>query len=91
MLLPSLTPLWLVVLPPALLSIVVLLLQQCFPPLWPFTLSIVATLLRGSVRMKLTLLNLGLGSPLGLPKLQSSIARVKTPRIKVFFISLESY
>jgi len=40
----------------------------------------------GSVRMKLTLSKLGLGSPPGLPKLQSSIARVKTPRIGVFFI-----
>jgi len=34
---------------------------------------------------------LGLGSPLGLPKFQSSIARVKTPHIEMFFISLESY
>jgi hypothetical protein len=51
----------------------------------------VATLLWGSVRMKFTLPKLGLGSPPGLPKLQSSIARVKTPRIEVFFISLESY
>jgi len=41
--------------------------------------------------MKLTLLKWGLGSPLGLPKLQSSIAKVKTPRIGVLFISLESY
>jgi len=51
----------------------------------------VATLFRGSVRMKLTLLTLGLGSPPGLPKFQSSIARVKTPHIGVFFTSLESY
>jgi hypothetical protein len=41
--------------------------------------------------MKLTLSKWGLGSPLGLPKLQSSIARFKTPCIGVFFISLESY
>jgi len=41
--------------------------------------------------MKLTLSKLGLGSPLGLPKLQSSIAEVKKPHIGVFFISLESY
>jgi len=41
--------------------------------------------------MKLTLLKWGLGSPLELQKLQSLIARVKTPRIEVFFISLESY
>jgi len=41
--------------------------------------------------MKLTFSKWGLESPSGLPKLQSSIARVKTPRIGVFFISLESY
>jgi hypothetical protein len=41
--------------------------------------------------MKLTIPKLGLGSPLGFPKLQSSIPRVKTPCIGVFFISLESY
>jgi hypothetical protein len=41
--------------------------------------------------MKLTLPKLGLGSPKGLPKLQSSIVGVKTPRIGVFFISLQSY
>jgi len=41
--------------------------------------------------MRLTLPNRGLGSPPGLPKLQSWITRVKTPRIGVFFISLESY
>jgi hypothetical protein len=41
--------------------------------------------------MRLTLPKWGLGSPLGLPKLQSSIARVKTPCIEAFFISLESY
>jgi hypothetical protein len=41
--------------------------------------------------MTLTLLKWGLGSPLGLPELQSSIAEVKTPRIEVFFISLETY
>jgi hypothetical protein len=45
----------------------------------------------GEWRMKLTLPKLGLGSPLGLPKLQSSIAGVKTPCIGVFFISLKSY
>ncbi len=38
----------------------------------------VINLLRGNVRMKLTLPNLGLGSPSGLPNLQSSIIRVKT-------------
>jgi len=51
----------------------------------------VATLPWESVRMKLTLPKLGLGSPQGFPKLQSSIVGVKTPRIGVFFISLESY
>jgi hypothetical protein len=45
----------------------------------------------GSVRIKLTFLNLGLGSLPGLPKFQSSIVGVKTPCIRVFFISLESY
>jgi hypothetical protein len=44
-----------------------------------------------SVRMKLTLSKWGLGSPPGLPKLQSSIAGVKTPCIVMFFISLENY
>ncbi len=51
----------------------------------------VATLLRGSVKMKLTLPKLGLGSPPGLLKLQSLTAGVKTPHIGVFFISLEMY
>ncbi len=44
-----------------------------------------------SGKMILTLPKWGLGSLLGLPKLQSSIAGVKTPCIDVFFISLESY
>jgi hypothetical protein len=44
-----------------------------------------------SVRMKFTLPKWELGSPPGLPKLQSFISGVKTPRIGVFFISLESY
>jgi hypothetical protein len=52
---------------------------------------IVATLLWESVKMKFTLPKLGLGNPLGLPKLQNSITRVKTPCIGVFFISIESY
>jgi hypothetical protein len=38
--------------------------------------------------MRLTLPKWGLGSPSGLPKLQSSIAGVKTPHIGAFFISL---
>jgi hypothetical protein len=33
---------------------------------------------------------MGLGSPSGLPKTQSSIAGIKTPRIEVFFILLKS-
>jgi hypothetical protein len=41
--------------------------------------------------MTLTLPKWGLGSPLKLPKLQSSIEGVKTPHIEVFFISLEKY
>jgi hypothetical protein len=44
-----------------------------------------------SVRMRLTLPEWGLGSPSRLPKLQSSIIGVKTPRIVASFISLESY
>ncbi len=44
-----------------------------------------------SVRMKHTLSKWELGSPLGLLKLQSLIAGVKTPHLGVFFISLESY
>jgi hypothetical protein len=41
--------------------------------------------------MKFTLLKWGLGSPPGLPKLQSSIPGVKTPCIGVLFISLKNY
>jgi hypothetical protein len=41
--------------------------------------------------MTLTFLKWGLGSPSGLPKLQSRIVGVKTLHIGVFFISLESY
>ncbi len=41
--------------------------------------------------MKLTLPKWGLGSPSGLPKFQSSILGAKTPRIRMFFISLKSY
>jgi hypothetical protein len=44
-----------------------------------------------SVRMTLTLSKWGLESPPGLPKLQSSIAWLKTPCIGAFFISLKSY
>jgi hypothetical protein len=39
--------------------------------------------------MTLTLLKWGLGSPLGLPKIQNSIVGVKTPRLEMFFILLE--
>jgi hypothetical protein len=36
-----------------------------------------------------TLPKLGIWSPLGLPNVQSSTARPKTPRIEVFLVSLE--
>ncbi len=42
-----------------------------------------------SVKMRLALPKVGTWSPLGLPKLQSSIAGVKTHRLEVFFIPLE--
>jgi hypothetical protein len=45
----------------------------------------------GSVRSPLTLSKMGLESPLGLPKIQSSIAGVNTPRLGVFFIPLKRY
>jgi hypothetical protein len=41
--------------------------------------------------MTFTLSKWRLGSPPGLPKLQSSISGVKTPHIEMFFISLENY
>ncbi len=43
----------------------------------------------GSVRSPLTLPKMGFGSPLGLPKTQSTIVGVKTPGIEAFFIMLE--
>jgi hypothetical protein len=49
----------------------------------------VTTPVGGSVRMTLTLPKMGLGSPLGLLKTQNSIAGVKTPRLKMFFITME--
>jgi hypothetical protein len=42
-----------------------------------------------SVKMKLTLPKVGTWSPPGLLQLQNSIAKVKTPRLEVFFIPLE--
>jgi len=42
-----------------------------------------------SVRMRLTLPKVGTWSPPRLPKFQSSIARVKTPCLEMFFIPLE--
>jgi hypothetical protein len=51
----------------------------------------VATLLWESVKIRFTLPKWGLGSLLGFPKVQSLIAKVKTPRIGAFFITLESY
>ncbi len=44
-----------------------------------------------SVRMKFTFPKWELGSPRGVSKFQSSISKVKTPCIEVFFVSLESY
>jgi hypothetical protein len=55
----------------------------------PFLIINVATSLWPSVKMKLTLPKLGTWSPPGLPKTQSLISGVKTPRIGVFLISLE--
>jgi hypothetical protein len=43
------------------------------------------------MRMTITLSKWGLGSPSGHSKFQNLIARVKTPRIKALFISLENY
>jgi hypothetical protein len=43
----------------------------------------------GSVRSPLTLPKMGLGSPPGLLKIESTIAGVKTLRIEMFFILLE--
>jgi hypothetical protein len=43
----------------------------------------------GSVRSPFTFSKMGLGSPPGLLKTQNAIARVNTPRCKVFFILLE--
>jgi hypothetical protein len=40
--------------------------------------------------MRLTLPKWELESPPGFPKFQSSIARVKTPLIKEFYVSLEA-
>jgi hypothetical protein len=42
-----------------------------------------------SVRVKPTLPKVGTWSPLGLPKIQSSSWRAKTPRIGVFLVSLK--
>jgi len=39
----------------------------------------VASHFEGSVRSPLTFPKMGLGSPLGFPKIQNTIARVKTP------------
>jgi hypothetical protein len=50
---------------------------------------VVATPLWRIVRMTLTLPKWGLGSPLGLSKIQNSIVGVKKPCLEVFFTSLE--
>jgi hypothetical protein len=44
----------------------------------------------GSVKLPLTLLKMGLGSPSKLLKIQSAIAGIKTPCIEVFSILLKS-
>jgi len=44
-----------------------------------------------SVKMALTLPKWGLGKSVGLPKLQSLITGVKTPRLEAFLISVKSY
>jgi hypothetical protein len=44
-----------------------------------------------SVRMRFTLPKVGTWSPPGLPQLESSIARVKTPRLEVFFTLLKRF
>jgi hypothetical protein len=56
-----------------------------------FSFNLVATLLLEKCEMTFTLLKWGLGSPPGLPKLQSSITGVKTPCIEKFFIPLENH
>jgi len=43
----------------------------------------------GVVRSPFTLPKMRLGSPSGLPKTQSVIAKVKTPGIEAFFIPLK--
>jgi hypothetical protein len=55
-----------------------------------FVIKLVTTPLWRSVRMTFTFLKWGLGNPLGLLKTQSSITKVKTPRLEVFFIPLEN-
>jgi len=42
-----------------------------------------------SVKMRLTLSKVGIWSPLGLPQLQSSTAKGKTPLLEMSFILLE--
>jgi hypothetical protein len=64
---------------------------QCYKYFFNLMNFDVATLFWKSVRVRLTFPKWGLGSPPGLPKLQSSIEGVKTPRLEVFFISLENY
>jgi hypothetical protein len=45
--------------------------------------------LQKTIDVALTLPKMGVWSPPRLPKTQKTIARVKTPRIEVFFIPLE--
>jgi hypothetical protein len=44
-----------------------------------------------NVKMTFTFPKWGLGNPLGIPKLQNVIARVKKPCLEAFFTSLEIY
>jgi len=55
----------------------------------PKTVSVSQPHFEASVRMRLTLSKVGAWSPPGLSQLRSSIAKVKTPCLEVFFIPLE--
>ncbi len=62
---------------------------NCFLTFLESTGTLLQPHLELNVRMKLTLPKMGTWSPLGLPKTQSSIVGVKTPRIGMLFIPLE--
>jgi hypothetical protein len=63
--------------------------NQCTTWTWNYPPTMSQPHFEGSVRSPLTLPKMGLGSPPGLLKIQNSIAGVKTPRLEMFFISLE--